>query len=113
MPCGGVTAGVLERRRWICIPRRINVAGNGVGATDKPTIAAAGATPQPHQPQPRALPIACLTGLAMSFIIFLLIAAITYFVWRISDQLPDIIFRISEIQRDVAELKRRSDRDSD
>ncbi len=49
----------------------------------------------------------------MSFFIFLLIAAITYFVWRISDQLPDIIFRISEIQRDVAELKRRSDRDSD
>lgn len=44
----------------------------------------------------------------MGFLTFLLVIAITYFLWRISDALPDIIFRISEIQRDVAELKRRS-----
>lgn len=43
----------------------------------------------------------------MGFLTFLLVLAITYFLWRIADQLPDIIFRISEIQRDVAEIKRR------
>ncbi len=42
----------------------------------------------------------------MSFLSFLLLAAITYLIWRITDQLPDLIFRISEIQRDVAELRR-------
>jgi hypothetical protein len=42
----------------------------------------------------------------MGFLSFLLLAAITYLVWRITDQLPDLIFRISEIQRDVAELRR-------
>jgi len=38
----------------------------------------------------------------MGFLSFLLLAAITYLIWRITDQLPDLIFRISEIQRDVA-----------
>ena len=42
----------------------------------------------------------------MSFLSFLLLGAATYLVWRITDQLPDLIFRISEIQRDVAELRR-------
>lgn len=42
----------------------------------------------------------------MGFLSFLLLAALTYLVWRITDQLPDLIFRISEIQRDVAELRR-------
>jgi len=42
----------------------------------------------------------------MGFLSFLLLAAITYLVWRITDQLPDLIFRISEIQRDVPELRR-------
>ncbi len=42
----------------------------------------------------------------MGFLSFLLVAAITYLIWRITDQLPDLIFRISEIQRDVAELRR-------
>ncbi len=42
----------------------------------------------------------------MSFLSFLLLAAATYLIWRITDQLPDLIFRISEIQRDVAELRR-------
>jgi len=35
-----------------------------------------------------------------------LLIALTYLIWRITDQLPDLIFRISEIQRDVAELRR-------
>lgn len=42
----------------------------------------------------------------MGFLSFLLLAAMTYLIWRITDQLPDLIFRISEIQRDVAELRR-------
>lgn len=42
----------------------------------------------------------------MSFLSFLLLGVATYLVWRITDQLPDLIFRISEIQRDVAELRR-------
>jgi hypothetical protein len=42
----------------------------------------------------------------MAFLSFILLAAMTYLIWRITDQLPDLIFRISEIQRDVAELRR-------
>jgi hypothetical protein len=43
----------------------------------------------------------------MGFISFLALLAIAYLVWRVTDQLPDLIFRLSEIQRDVAELRRR------
>jgi hypothetical protein len=42
----------------------------------------------------------------MTFLILLLVAGIAYLIWRIADQLPDLIFRISEMQRDVAELRR-------
>jgi hypothetical protein len=42
----------------------------------------------------------------IDFISFLLLAAVAYLIWRISDQLPDVIFRVSEIQRDVAEIRR-------
>jgi hypothetical protein len=45
----------------------------------------------------------------MSFLSFLLLAGATYLIWRITDQLPDLVFRISEIQRDVAELRRAMD----
>ncbi len=45
----------------------------------------------------------------MGFLSFLILAAIAYLIWRISDQMPDILFRLSEIQRDVAELRRRTD----
>jgi hypothetical protein len=45
----------------------------------------------------------------MSFLSFLLLAGATYLIWRITDQMPDLIFRISEIQRDVAELRRAMD----
>jgi hypothetical protein len=43
----------------------------------------------------------------MGFFSFIVLLAIAYLVWRISDQLPDLIFRLSEVQRDVAEVRRR------
>ena len=49
----------------------------------------------------------------MSFFTFLLLAGATYLIWRITDQLPDLIFRISEIQRDVAEMRRAFDDSQD
>ncbi len=49
----------------------------------------------------------------MGFFSFVILAAIAYLIWRISDQMPDLLFRLSEIQRDVAELRRRSEPSSD
>ena len=43
----------------------------------------------------------------MGFFSFFALLGIAYLVWRIADQLPDLIFRLSEIQRDVAEIRRR------
>ena len=43
----------------------------------------------------------------MEFLILLVLVGVAYLIWRISDQLPDLIFRISEIQRDLAEVRRR------
>lgn len=43
----------------------------------------------------------------MTFLSFLVLLVIAYLLWRVSDQLPDLIFRLSEIQRDVAELRRQ------
>jgi hypothetical protein len=43
----------------------------------------------------------------MGFLSFIVLLAIAYLVWRVTDQLPDLIFRLSEIQRDVAEIRRR------
>ena len=43
----------------------------------------------------------------MSFLILLAALAIAYLVWRIVDQLPDIVYRLSEIQRDIADIRRR------
>ena len=47
----------------------------------------------------------------MSFLSFLVLLAIAYLLWRITDQLPDLIFRLSEIQRDVAKLRRQEQDD--
>ena len=44
---------------------------------------------------------------------FIVLLAIAYLLWRISDQLPDILFRLSEIQRDIAEIRRRGDASDD
>ena len=43
----------------------------------------------------------------------IVLLAITYLLWRISDQLPDILFRLSEIQRDIAEIRRRGEGSDD
>lgn len=42
----------------------------------------------------------------MGFFSFLVLLGIAYLLWRVTDQLPDLIFRMSEIQRDVAEVRR-------
>ncbi len=42
----------------------------------------------------------------MAFLSFLVLLAIAYMLWRIMDQLPDVLFRLSEIQRDIAEIRR-------
>jgi len=44
----------------------------------------------------------------MGFFSFIVLLGIAYLLWRVTDQLPDLIFRMSEIQRDVAEIRRRS-----
>ena len=43
----------------------------------------------------------------MGFLTFLVLLGIAYLIWRVTDQLPDLIFRLSEVQRDVAEIRRR------
>ena len=45
----------------------------------------------------------------MSFLTFIVLVVIAYFAWRIVDLLPDIVFRLSELQRDVAEIRRSSE----
>ena len=40
------------------------------------------------------------------FLSLVALVVIAYQLWRITDQLPDLIFRMSEIQRDVAEIRR-------
>lgn len=45
----------------------------------------------------------------MSFLTFIVLIVIAYFAWRIVDLLPDIVFRLSEVQRDVAEIRRGSE----
>jgi len=45
----------------------------------------------------------------MGFFSFIVLLAIAYLVWRISDQMPDVLFRLSEIQRDLADLRRKSE----
>ena len=44
----------------------------------------------------------------MQFLSFLALLGIAYLLWRLTDQIPDLIFRLSEIQRDTAELLRIS-----
>lgn len=42
----------------------------------------------------------------MTFLILLGVIATAYFAWRVADQLPDVIYRLGEVQRDVAEMRR-------
>lgn len=45
----------------------------------------------------------------MGLLSFLVLCLVAFFLWRISDQVPDVLFRLSEIQKDVAELRRQRD----
>ena len=40
------------------------------------------------------------------FLTFLAVGVCTYCLWRISDDLPDVLFRLTEIQKDIADLKK-------
>lgn len=42
---------------------------------------------------------------------FIATCVCAYFLWRISEHLPDIAFRLSELQRDIAEIRRNQDQD--
>ena len=48
----------------------------------------------------------------MGFFSFIVLLGIAYLLWRVSDQMPDLIFRLSEIQRDIAEIRRRQSGES-
>ena len=47
----------------------------------------------------------------MEILTFIVVLFMAYLLWRIVDQLPDVTFRLSEIQRDLAEIRRRVDTD--
>ena len=49
----------------------------------------------------------------MSVFSFLVLCVIAFFLWRISDQMPDVLFRLSEVQKDVAEMRRQGKQPSD
>lgn len=48
----------------------------------------------------------------IEFLILIAVAATAYFAWRIVDQLPDIVYRLSEVQRDIADLRRQLGNDA-
>ena len=43
----------------------------------------------------------------MGLFSFLVLCLIAFFLWRISDPMPDVLFRLSEMQKDIAELRRQ------
>ncbi len=49
----------------------------------------------------------------MGFLSFLVLCVIAFFLWRISDQMPDVLFRLSEVQKDIAEMRRQGERSAD
>ena len=49
----------------------------------------------------------------MGIFSFLVLCDIAFFLWRISDQMPDVLFRLSEVQKDVAEMRRQAEQPSD
>ena len=44
---------------------------------------------------------------------FLVLCVIAFFLWRISNQMPDVLFRLSEVQKDVAEMRRQGEQSND
>jgi hypothetical protein len=49
----------------------------------------------------------------MGILSFLVTCVIAFFLWRISDQMPDVLFRLSEMQKDIAALRRQSEQPAD
>ena len=49
----------------------------------------------------------------MGILSFLVMCVIAFFLWRISDQMPDVLFRLSEMQKDIAALRRQSEQPAD
>jgi hypothetical protein len=49
----------------------------------------------------------------MGFLSFIVLCVIAFLLWRISDQMPDVLFRLSEVQKDIAEMRRRGERPDD
>lgn len=49
----------------------------------------------------------------MDILSFLVMCVIAFFLWRISDQMPDVLFRLSEMQKDIAALRRQSEQPAD
>ena len=45
----------------------------------------------------------------MEFLSFLVLCAIAFFLWRIADQMPDVLFRLSEMQKDISAMRRQDD----
>ena len=43
----------------------------------------------------------------VSFITCIAVLGIAYGIYRLVDQLPDVLFRVSEIQRDIADIRRK------
>ena len=43
----------------------------------------------------------------VSFITCIAVLGIAYGIYRLVDQLPDLLFRVSEIQRDIADIRRK------
>jgi hypothetical protein len=52
-------------------------------------------------------------GTVMGLLSFLVLCLVAFFLWRISDQMPDVLFRLSEIQKDIAELRRQRETSDD
>ena len=44
---------------------------------------------------------------------FLVLCVIAFFLWRISDQMPDVLFRLSEMQKDLAGRRRQGEQPGD
>lgn len=48
----------------------------------------------------------------MDFLSLIILVVIASLLWRISDQLPDVLFRLGEIQRDIADIRKTQADDS-
>ena len=54
-----------------------------------------------------------IRDLFMGFLSFIVLCVIAFLLWRISDQMPDVLFRLSEVQKDIAEMRRQGERVDD